>query len=241
MFTIYKKEMAMFFNSLIGYVVLAVFLVFTWLVLWIYPDSNVLDFGYADLSVFFEFCPYLFLFLIPAITMRMFAEEYRSGTIEFLLTKPIYLADIILGKYFSALMIVILALLPTGVYYFSVYSLGNPVGNIDTAAVVGSYFGLILLGAAFASMGVFASVLTKNQVVAFVIAAVLSYFFLEGISQISNIFSGGLAYYVNYFSLQFHYSALGKGLIDSRNVLFLVSFSMVFLLLTQYVLNRKRA
>jgi ABC-2 type transport system permease protein len=240
MISIFRKEVGTFFNGIIGYVVVGVFLLLSGLIIWVYPNSNVLDYGYAELNVFFDFCPYVFLFLIPAVTMRMFAEEFRAGTIELLFTKPISIQNIILGKYFASLFIIILAIIPTVIYYFSIYYLGNPVGNIDSASVLGSYFGLIFLAAAYSSIGIFTSAITKNQVVSFILAAVLCYFFYDGIGQIASLFRGTLEYYITYIGLNFHYASLGKGLIDSRNMLYLFSFSSFFLILTTIFLKRRR-
>lgn len=240
MLSIFKKEVSTFFNSLIGYIVIAVFLLLTSLVVWIYPDTNIMDYGFAEMDVFFNYCPYILIFLVSAITMRMFSEEEKSGTLELLLTKPVKLIDIILGKYFAALWIIVLAIAPTLVYYFSIYYLGNPKGNIDSASVVGSYFGLILLAAAFAAIGIFTSSITKNQVIAFISAAILCYFAFDGFAQLTSLFSGSFGYFLSYFSLDFHFDALGKGLLDSRNLIYLLSFSFVFIFMTYNSLNRKR-
>jgi ABC-2 type transport system permease protein len=240
MFSIFKKEVSSYFNSLIAYIVIGVFLLLTSLMLWMYPNTSVLDYGYAEMTSFFDFCPYLFLLLIPAVTMRMFSEEFRTGTVEFLITKPISLWGIILGKYLAALCILVLAILPTLVYFASIYLLGNPKGNIDSASVIGSYFGLILLAAAYAAIGVFTSTLSKNQVVAFILAAVISYFFYDGLGQIAALFRGSVQYYLNYCGLDFHYSSLGKGMFDSRNVVYLMSFSGIFLVFTNVLLRKSR-
>ena len=240
MLSIFKREISAFFNSLIAYIVIGVFLLITSLMLWMYPSSNVLSYGFAEMTSFFDFCPYIFLFLIPAVTMRMFSEEFRTGTIELLFTKPVTLWEILLGKYLASLCIILMALVPTLVYFFSIYALGNPKGNIDSAAVVGSYFGLILLSAAYAAIGIFTSALSKNQVVAFVLAAIISYFFYDGFGQLSNLFSGSFQFYLAYLGLDYHYNSLGKGMLDSRNVIFLISVSAFFLIFTQMVLNKKR-
>lgn len=240
MVSIFKKELQQFFNSLIGYIVIGVFLLLTSLILWIYPGSNVLDYGYAEMNSFFDLSPYVFFFLIPAVTMRLFADESRSGTLELLLTRPVSVLDVILGKFFGSWLIVIIALIPTLVYYISIYFLGNPVGNIDTASVIGSYFGLVLLAAVLISIGLFTSSLSDNQIVAFVLAAVISYFLFDGLGQISSLFLGAMQYFINYFSLSFHYSSLGKGVIDTRNVIFLCSVTALFLFFTQLVINKKR-
>jgi ABC-2 type transport system permease protein len=229
MFPIFRKELNSFFNSLIAYISIGVFLLLTWLFVWFYEDSNVLDYGFADLNIFFSITPYIFLLLIPAITMRSFADEFKAGTIEILFTKPLSDWQIILGKYFATFVIIILAVFPTIIYYFSIKALGNPPNNIDSAAVVGSYIGLLLLGACFASISLWASSITDNQVVAFILGATLCYFFYDGFMQLSNVFNGTLQYYIQSLSLSHHYNALGRGLIDLRNVLYLVS--IIFLML----------
>ena len=175
MWTLYKKELASFFSSLIGYLTIAVFLILTGLMLWVLKsDFNILDYGYAGMDGLFLIGPFLYLFLIPAITMRTFAEERRGGTIEMLMTHPLSDWTIVWAKFLAAWTLVFISLLPTLVCYFSVYSLGYPVGNIDTGSVIGSYIGLLLLGGAFVSIGLLCSSLTSNQIVAFIAAAVLS-------------------------------------------------------------------
>ncbi len=240
MLVILRKEFSTFFNSLIAYIVIGVFLLLTGLVVWIYPDSNVLDYGYADMVSFFELSPFILMLISPAITMRMLSEEFRTGTIELLFTKPLTVSDIVTGKFLASLAVLVLALIPTLIYYVSIYLLGNPVGNIDSASVAGSYFGLALLSATYASMGIFASSLTSNQVVAFIISAALSYFFYDGLHQIAQIFRGGAQYYTDYFSLRFHYASLGRGVIDSRNIIYLISFTFIFLFVTRIILDRKK-
>jgi len=186
------KEINVFLNSLIAYIIIAVFLTGIGLLLWVFPETSVLDYGYADMSSFFSLCPYILMFLIPAITMRMFSEEKRAGTMELLLTRPVRDIDIILGKYFAGVFLVLFSLIPTLLYYFTISYLGNPAGNIDTAGVIGSYFGLFLLGAVFTSIGIFSSSFTENQVTAFIIAVFLSFILYFGFSAISGIelFSG---------------------------------------------------
>jgi ABC-2 type transport system permease protein len=235
------KELNSYLNSLIAYIVIGIFLLMSSLVFWVFPDSNVLDFGYADMGTFFEFSPYIFLFLIPALTMRLFSEEYRTGTIELLFTKPISNLSLILGKFFSALLIIWIALVPTIIFYVSVVLLGSPSGNIDTASVIGSYLGLCLLGACFAAVGILSSSLTSNQVIAFVISATVSYMLFEGLSQISQLFRGSIQYYIDFFSLKFHYSSLSRGVVDSRNVIFMLSEIVLILLLCHNSIVKKRA
>lgn len=241
MFAIYKKEITSFFNSLIGYLVVIVFLTFNGLYMWVFPDTNVMDFGFADMETLFTFGPVAFLFLIPAITMRTFAEEKRDGTIELLLTKPVTDWGIIVGKYLACLTLVGFSLLPTLVYYVSLVELGNPKGNIDSAGVFSSYVGLILLGAVFTSVGVFASAISRNQIVAFIIAVILCYFLYDGITRIALLdLWNGAASDLSVFALDYHYNALGKGVIDSRDVGYFLSIIYVMLLSTNLVLGSRK-
>ncbi|WP_435355321.1 gliding motility-associated ABC transporter permease subunit GldF [Emticicia sp. SJ17W-69] len=239
MFAIFRKELNSFLNSLVAYIVIGVFLVFVGLFTWFF-DSNVLDYGYADLNNFFQLTPYIFIFLIPAITMRSFSEEFKSGTIELLFTKPLTDWQIILGKFLAIFLLILLALLPTLLYYYSVYQLGNPKGNIDSAAVIGSYLGLLLLGGVFAGIGLWASSLTDNQIVAFIFGTVICYFLYDGINQFANLFSGTTQFIINYFGLSYHYESLGRGLIDSKDVIFLLSIIFLMLFLTKLRLTAKK-
>ena len=241
MLKILSKEISSYLNSLIAYIVISVFLTGIGLFMWIFPDTNVLDYGFADMSTLFTFAPYVFLFLIPAITMRLFAEEKKSGTMELLFTRPLTDMQIILGKYFAGLLIVVLALLPTLIYYYTIYQLGQVPGNIDTAGVAGSYIGLLLLAAAFTAIGVFSSSLTVNQIVAFIIAVFLCFFFYIGFGSIAEIDVWGNASVVlEQLGILYHYNAMSKGLIDARNVVYLVSLTVLMLLFTQLVIGSRK-
>lgn len=239
MLAIYKKEIGVFFNSLMAYLVIGVFLILCGLIFWVFRDSNALDYGFAEMNSFFTLVPYVFLFLIPALSMKMFSEEYRLGTMELLFTKPISKIKIIWAKYLAVFSLVILALIPTVIYYISLYLLGNPVGNIDSAAVVGSYIGLILLAGVFTAIGIFSSTLTNNQIVAFLIAAALSYFLFDGITQLATLIGGKLAYYVAYLGVSYHYEALSRGLIDSRNLVYFLSIILLMIILSEYIVRKK--
>lgn len=240
MFQIFKKEINAFLSSLIGYIVIGVFLTATGLFVWFFKD-NILDFGYADMSSFFQIAPFVFLFLIPAITMRAFSEEVKSGTIELLLTKPLTAWQIVLGKYLACCVLILLALLPTLLYYYSVYQLGNPQGNVDSAAIFSSYLGLFLLGCVFASMGIFSSSLTDSQVTAFVIAFVLCLVLYYAISSFAALpFMGSFGYVLSKLGLDYQYDALGRGLIDSRNVLYFLSVIFIALFATRWRLMELR-
>lgn len=241
MLAILKKEVNGFLNSLIAYIVIAVFLVATGMFTWVFPKSSVLEYGFADMQTLFNMAPWLFLFLIPAITMRTFAEEKREGTIELLLTKPITDLQLILGKYFAALLLALFALLPTLVYYYSVYALGNPQGNIDSAAVVGSYLGLVLLAGVFCAIGVFSSAISDNQIISFVVAVFLCFVIYTGFDSIASIpaFSGA-DYLISQLGISYHYSAISKGLIDSRDLLYFLTVISVMVLATKLVLKSRK-
>jgi len=241
MFAIYQKEINAFFNSLIGYLVIIVFLSFIGLYMWVFPDYNVFDLGFADMETLFTFGPLAFLFLIPAITMRSFAEEKKDGTIELLLTRPVTDWQIIGGKYLACLTLVVFALIPTLVYYISLYFLGNPEGNIDSAGVFSSYLGLILLGAVYTAVGIFSSVISGNQIVAFILAVILSYFLYDGLARIASLgIFEGLTLFMSSFGLDHHYYSMGKGLIDSRNVLYFISCIAVLLMSTKLVMGSRQ-
>ena len=240
MIHIFWKEVNSFLSSLIAYVVLAVFLIGVWLFVWVFPETSVLNWGYADLDTFFSYSPFVLMFLLPAITMRMFAEEKKTGTLELLLTKPITDWQIILGKYFSSLFLLLLALLPTLIYYYSIYQLANPSGNIDGAAVAGSYIGLFLLGSAFASIGLLASSLSDNQIVAFLIALFACFILYTGFESLAaiDVWSTG-SYVIQQLGMVYHYQVLSRGLLDSRNILYFLSLIVFMLLLTRFKLNSR--
>lgn len=240
MWAIYNKEVRQFLNSLIAYVVIGVFLTGIGLLMWVFPETSVLNYGYADLETLFTLGPFVFMFLIPAITMRMLAEEKKNGTMELLLTRPLSDAQIILGKYLAAFSLVLFALIPTLVYYFSVSQLGNPVGNLDTPGIIGSYIGLALLGGVFTSIGLFASALSENQIVAFIFAVFFSFFMFTGVSAIAGLFSGQTSLYIEEMSLSYHYDAMSRGLIDTRNLVFFFSTITVVLLLTSLKFAARR-
>ncbi len=234
MIQVLSKEFNSFLNSLIAYVVMGVFLTAIGLLMWVFPGTSVLDYGYADMETLFSLAPYVFVFLIPAITMRSFAEEARGGTLELLLTKPLSDWDIILGKFLACFLLVVLSLIPTLIYYFSVHALGNPPGNIDTPGVMGSYVGLILLGAVFCSIGVLASSITNNQIVSFIVSAFLCYLMFEGFESVSqlNVWSES-SLFLKELGLLYHYDALSRGLIDSRNLIYFGSVITAMLLITR--------
>lgn len=232
MWAIYKKEVRQFLNSLIAYVVIGVFLTGMGLLTWVFPETSILTYGYADMETLFTMGPFVFMFLIPAITMRMLAEENKTGTIELLLTRPLTDFQIIMGKFLAAFTLVIFAILPTLIYCYSISELGNPVGNLDVPGIAGSYLGLILLGGVFAAIGILASSLSENQIIAFIIAVFFCFFMFAGIESLAGLFSGQLSTLIEELSLSYHFDAMGRGLIDTRNVAYFVSVAAIMLLLT---------
>lgn len=240
MIRVLTKEFNGFLNSLIAYVVIGVFLTGMGLLMWVFPETSVLDYGYADMDTLFSLGPYVFIFLIPAITMRSFAEEKKAGTMELLLTKPLTDWDIVLGKFLACFLLVLVALLPTIIYYFSIVALGNPAGNIDTPGVIGSYIGLALLAGVFCSIGLLASAITTNQIVAFILAAFLCFIVFTGFESVStlNVWSVN-ALRIKQLGILYHYEALSKGLIDSRDVIYFVSVGAFMLLISKIILSAR--
>jgi len=242
MISIFKKEVNLFLSSLIGYIAIGVFLLATGLFLWVFPDYSVINYGFSDLGSFFIMAPYVFLFLIPAITMRTFAEETQTGTMELLATKPISDWEIILGKYLACVFLVLLAILPTFIYYYSVSQLGMPKGNLDVGATWGSYFGLFGLGAVFVSIGVFCSSLTTNQIIAFMLGLFLCGFFYDAFASLARLpmFYGSNDALVESLGISYHYASVSRGLIDSRDVIYFVSMIIAFLGLTKFSLEKRK-
>lgn len=242
MWTVFLKEVSTFLSSIIGYLVIGVFLILLGLFMWVFPDSSLLNYNYASLDQLFDLAPFIFLFLIPAVTMRSFSEELQNGTIEMLTTKPLQDWEIVLGKFAGTFSLVILAIIPTLLYFYSVYQLGAPQGNIDTGAVMGSYIGLLLLAASFVSMGIFASSLTRNQIVAFLLAVFICFFFYLAFFYLSNlpVFVGKIDDLVQKVGIDYHYNSISRGLIDSRDVIYFISIIAFFLLATQISLSSRR-
>ncbi|GAB3737053.1 gliding motility-associated ABC transporter permease subunit GldF [Spirosoma lituiforme] len=233
MLAIFRKEINQFFSSPIAYIIMGVFLTAVGLLLWIFPDTSLLENGYADMGTFFNLVPYVMLFLVPAITMRSIADEVRSGTLEWLLTKPVSRWGVVGGKFLASWLLVILTLLPTLIYYITLYQLGSPVGNIDSAGVFGSYVGLFLLAGVFVAIGLWASALNDNQVVAFVLGVFFCFLLYAGLSALAGLsIAGNFSYYVSLLALDEQYRSLGRGVIDSRNVIYLISLIFLFLFLT---------
>lgn len=242
MFAICKKEIVAFFSSVTGYLVAAVFLLITALFLWIIPGQmNIPMSGYASLEPLFWLSPWLFLFLVPAVTMRLLADEKRSGTLEILLTKPLTDWQIVGGKYLAGLILVLISLLPTFIYFFSLNQMAQPVGNIDHGAIWGSYIGLLLLGAVYTSIGLFTSSITSNQIVAFITAAVLTFIFYYGFEALSAIplFKSSSVWLVN-LGIDEHYQSISRGVVDFRDLTYFITVIVLFLTLTKLMISRKR-
>ncbi len=242
MFTLLLKEFRSFFNSISGYLIISIFLVATGLFIWVFPGTNnVLDGAYANLDGLFEMAPWIYLFLIPALCMRLFTDEKRTGTIELLLTRPIKDFNIVLAKFFSALLLVVFSLLFCLIYYLSVYYLGNPVGSIDVGAFWGSFLGLFFLAIAYVSLAVFASSLTDNQIIAFLLSLVLCYVFYIGFDYLSE-----LSFFQNFqtevinIGISEHYRSLSRGVVDSRDVSYFFALALIFLFGTRAVLQSRK-
>jgi ABC-2 type transport system permease protein len=241
MWSIFQKEVSVFLNSLIAYLVVLVFLTFIGVFMWVLPESSILEYGYAEMDTLFSYGPLAFLLLIPAITMRSFAEEKKDGTIELLLTKPISDWALLLGKYLSACVLVAFALIPTILYYLSVYKLGKPEGNIDTAAVASSYIGLFLLGCVYTSAGIFASSISSNQIISFILALLLCYLVYNGFNHLASLdLWEGSAVDLLPLGLDHHYNALSKGVVDSRNVFYFFTVIGIMLLSTKIILSSRK-
>ncbi len=242
MLSLIKKELLQFFGSLIAYLILAVFALITGLFLWFFDGNmNILTGGYASISSFFDLAPWLYLFLIPAITMRLFSEEVRSGTMELLLTRPITVFQLIVAKLLAAFFIVFLTILLSLIYFYTVYQLGNPVGVVDVAATFGSYCGLLLLALIFLSVGLFTSSLSENQIVAFVLAVLLSFFLFSGFELLSDLTNGvTISSILLSLGISAHYESISRGMIDSRDLFYFLTVAVTFLILTGVALNWKR-
>lgn len=233
-----RKEISVFFSTLTGYLAIIVFLTAISLFMWVFPGNfNIIDSGYSNIDTLFIIAPWVFMFLIPAVTMRSFSEEWRNGTIELLMTKPLSDWQIISAKFFAGFLIVVFSLLPTLVFYWSVKQISLAPG-IDEGATWGSYFGLLFLASAFVAIGIFASALSKNQIVAFILAVFLSFFFYVGFEQISGFMSiPGLDSFILKLGINEHYVSMSRGVIDSRDLVYFLSLSGFFLFLTKIKLD----
>ena len=236
------KEIRSFLNSVTGYLVIVVYLVINSVFLWLVPGNfNLLEGGYASIDGLFLISPWVFMFLIPAITMRMFADEKRGGTMELLLTKPLTDMNIVWSKFSAGFILVLFSLLPTLIYYFSIYQLGNPVGNIDSGGTFGSYIGLLFLGSSYVAIGVFSSSLTDNQIIAFLIGMFLCFVFYFGFNQMATL--GGfqnMELLILSLGISEHYTSMSRGVIDSRDVLYFIGLIVIFALATRLVIQSRK-
>lgn len=240
MLSICKKELHQFFSSLTGYIAIILFLLVNGFFLFVLKDSNIFDFGYASLDKFFELAPWIFIFLVPALAMRSLAEEFKTGTFEILQTKPLSKWQIVTGKYFSILIVLLFVIVPTFIYIFTIKML-SATGNIDSGGITGSYIGLFLLAAVFAAISLCCSSFTNNAVVAFLVSAfvcLILYFGFNAISKLP-VFLGKADYYIEMIGIDFHYRSISRGLLDSRDVLYFVSIIFLFLLITVQNLHKR--
>lgn len=242
--SIWIKELKSFFDSLIGYMTIGVFLILMGLIMWVFPDYSILNYNFATLNQLFDIAPMIFLFLIPAVCMKAFSEEKQFRTIDLLFTKPVTTWQIVLGKYLAALTLVVIALLPTLLYYYSVYQLGAPPGNIDNGEVMGSYLGLFMLSSVFVSIGLLASAMSTNQIVAFLLASLLSFIIFYGFYFISklSVFIGVYDDLIQKLGIDYHYRSISRGLIDTRDLVYFISITILFLVIcTRLVENEKNS
>lgn len=239
MLPLLKKEFNSFFASPIAYLVIGVFLLVNGLFLWVFKDNfNILNAGFADLNSFFYLTPWLFLFLIPAITMKSFADEFNSGTIEILKTKPLTDWQIVLGKFFAALLLVVIALLPTLTYAYTVYQLGSPVGNLDVGSTIGSYLGLLFLAATYTAVGLFTSTLSKNQIVAFILSVFITFALFYGFDAVGSSL-GNSGYTLQQFGFNEHFKSISRGVVDTRDLIYFISVTFFFLFITKQQLKNE--
>tara|TARA_B110001454_G_scaffold7373_1_gene7045 strand:- start:3203 stop:3931 length:729 start_codon:yes stop_codon:yes gene_type:complete len=242
MIALFRKEINQFFSSLTGPLTIVIFLMVNGLLMWIFSgDFNVLDFGYANMDSFFMLAPILFLIFIPAICMRLFSEEYRSGTMEVLLTKPISIWNVVVSKYLAANVLVLFSILPTLIYFISIYFLGETIGNLDVGGIIGSYLGLFMLSSAFIAIGIFASAISSNQVVAFLIAIICNAIVYYGFGILSEVtFFQNWDLFISNLGIAYHYNVMSKGVIDSRDILYFMSICFLFLMLSKITIQLKR-
>ena len=241
MITLYKKEISIFFSTIIGYLIIGLFLLISSLILWHdISEINILDNAYASMDSFFSIAPLIFLLFIPSVSMSVFSEEFNTGTIETLITKPISSFEIVTAKFFAVLSLVIIAILPTITYVISIYFLGETTGNLDLAAVVGSYIGLLLLSSIFASISVYASSLSSNQIVAFILAMIMSSFFFFGFDILSQLpYLQIVDLILQKIGISYHYNMMSKGLLKVSDLVYFMSVSLLFIKLTEVVIKNK--
>ena len=235
--SIVLREIKSFFGSPIGYLVIAIFLLINGLFLWVFEgEYNILKTGFADLTPFFTLAPWILIFLIPAVTMRSFSDEKKQGTLELLLTKPLSIWQIVNGKFLGALLLIVMAIVPTFIYVWTIYGLGMPEGNIDMGSTIGSYFGLLFLISAYSSIGIFTSTLSENQIVAFIIAVFLCFFLYFGFEGLATVVPN-ISNFIAALGMQDHYKSMSRGVIDTRDIVYFVSITIAFLSFTVFNLK----
>lgn len=240
MWSICKKELNQFFSSLTGYIAIILFLLINGIFLFVLNDSSIFEFGYASMEKFFDLAPWILMFLVPAITMRSLSDEFKAGTFEILKTKPLSSWQIVWGKYFSILIVLLLAILPTIIYVVTIKVL-SAQGSIDSGGILGSYIGLFFLVAVFAAIGLCCSGFTNNAVVAFLISAfscLVLYFGFNALSRLT-FFENGLDYYIEMLGIDFHYRSISRGVLDSRELIYFISLIFIFLLTAVKNLHKK--
>ena len=242
MIALFRKEINLFFSSIIGLLTIVLFLLINALFLWVFSgDFNLLDFGYATLDPFFMISPVIFLIFIPAVCMRLFSEEYQSGTMESLLTKPISLWNVIFSKFLAANVLVLFAIIPTLIYFVSIYYLGETIGNLDFGGIMGSYIGLLMLSSTFIAIGIFASSISSNQIIAFLIAIICNaiiYYGFDIISEVGFLQSWDLV--INDLGISTHYKIMSKGILDSRDIIYFLSICFLFLMFSRTAIALRR-
>ena len=231
MLAIFKREVFSFFTTPVGYLIIGFFLVLNGLFLWVFKgEFNIFEYGFADLSNFFLLTPWIFLFLIPAITMKSFSEEKKTGTLELLFIKPLSLGQTVYGKFFGALFLVVIALIPTFLYTICISQLGITPGNLDWGLIYGSYFGLFFLAMSYTAIGIYTSTLTENQIVAFILALVGCFMFYYGFESVSTLFTDSdIAQFVFSLGMKSHFEGISRGVLDSRDLVYFFSLSVLFL------------
>ncbi|UCG28705.1 MAG: gliding motility-associated ABC transporter permease subunit GldF [Bacteroidales bacterium] len=242
MIALLRKEINGFFSTLTGYIVIIVFLIANSLFMWVFPgELNILDSGYATIDTLFVMAPWIFLFLVPAVTMKMFADENKAGTMEWLFTKPLTDMEIILAKFFAGLIVVMFSIIPCLVYYVTVYLLGNPVGNIDSGGTYGSFIGLFFLAGVYVAIGLFASALTNNQIVAFIIAVLICFLMYIGFDSVSTIsLFRTIDHVIVTLGINDHYQSMSRGVIDSRDIVYYILLIALFVILTKVVIQSRK-
>ncbi|WP_176328522.1 MULTISPECIES: gliding motility-associated ABC transporter permease subunit GldF [Arenibacter] len=241
MIAIFKREIQSFFTSPIGYLVIGLFLVLNGLFLWVFKSPyNLFDYGFADMGLFFLLAPWVFLFLIPAITMKSFSEEKKMGTLELLFIKPISLMNLVMGKFLGTFLLSVIAIIPTLLYVYTISELGTTVGNLDLGMVLGSYFGLLFLIASYTAIGLFASTLSENQIVAFILAMVLSFLIFYGFEGIAEtIPSGNWHLLIKKIGMKAHFDSIARGVLDTRDIVYFIGLCAFFLFLTMNQLKNQ--